>query len=192
MTLHRIENTFLSSNTFVVEDSGTTILVDCGDVEKVDKRLLIDAVFITHPHFDHIYGLKKLLERNPLCKIYILKGGVEYLTSDRLNLSRYNETSFSFESDNICEINDGDTILISENINVRVYATPGHNPICASYIIGDILFTGDSYIPGKKTITTLPRSNKVDAQKSEDIIKRLCTKFITICPGHGDIIYHNI
>lgn len=192
MTLHRIENTILSSNTFVVADEGKAILVDCGNVEQVDKQLHIEAVFITHPHFDHIYGLTNLIERQPLCKVYVLKGGKEYLASDRLNLSRYNETPFSFVSDNICEIKDSDTIMISKNINVRVYATPGHNPICASYIIGNFLFTGDSYIPGQKTITTLPRANKSDAQKSEDFIKRLCTDAMTICPGHGEIIYKDI
>ena len=60
MTLQRIENNFLSSNTYVLSDGDKTILVDCGDVEKIDENLLIDAVILTHPHFDHIYGLNKL------------------------------------------------------------------------------------------------------------------------------------
>lgn len=191
MTLQRIENNFLSSNMYLLSDEDKTILIDCGDLEKVDDRPQIDAVFITHPHFDHIYGLNKLLERQPSCKVFILKGGREYLASARKNLSKYHETPYTFESENICEINDGDTIMISENLKVRVYATPGHNPICATYVIGNYLFSGDAYIPEVKTVTILPQSNKADALKSEEIIKRLWTKGMTICPGHGKIISNN-
>lgn len=188
MTLQRIENSFLSSNTYVLTDGDKTILVDCGDVEKIDENLSIDAVFLTHPHFDHIYGLNKLMVRCPLCKIYILQGGTEYLSSDRRNLSRYHETPYSFVSNNICEIYDGEIIPISETLNVRVYATPGHNPICASYFIGNYFFTGDSYIPGIKTVFTLPRSNKTDALSSEEYIIQLWGEGIILCPGHGKIV----
>lgn len=188
MTLQRIENNFLSSNTFVLIDGNKAILIDCGDVEKVDENLHIDAVFLTHPHFDHIYGLSKLLERQPNCKVYILRGGIEYLASDRQNLSRYHETPYSFVSDNIYETYDGDLIEISEKIKVRVYATPGHNPVCASYIIGNYFFTGDSYIPGVKTVFTLPRSNKADALNSEEYIKQLLVEGMILCPGHGEIV----
>ena len=188
MTLQRIENNFLSSNTYVLSDGDKTILVDCGDVEKIDENLLIDAVILTHPHFDHIYGLNKLMVRCPSCKVYILRGGTEYLASDRRNLSRYHEAPYSFVSNNICEIRDGDIISVSENIKVKVYATPGHNPICASYIIGNYFFTGDSYIPGVKTVFTLPRSNKADALNSEEYIKLLWSEGIILCPGHGEIV----
>lgn len=188
MTLRRIENDFLSSNTFVLSDGDKTILIDCGDVEDLDENLHIDAVFLTHPHFDHIYGLNKLLERQPICKVYIMNGGSRYLASDRQNLSRYHETPYSFVSDNICEIYDGDIIEISEKIKVRVYATPGHNPVCASYFIGNYFFTGDSYIPGVKTVFTLPHSNKTDALSSEENIKQLWVEGILLCPGHGEII----
>lgn len=192
MILQRIVNDFLSSNTFVLKDNNKTILVDCGDMEKIDEKLRIDAVFITHPHFDHIYGLQKLLVRQPMCKVYILKDGRKYLESDKLNLSRYHETPYSFVSDNICEINDRDIIEISENLIVHVYATPGHNPICASYRIDKYLFSGDSYIPGVKTVTILPRSNKSDALKSEELIKKLWGNGIVICPGHGEIVENKL
>lgn len=192
MTIRRIENVFLSSNTFVLSYGERSILIDCGDIENIDDGLHIDAVFITHPHIDHIYGLSKLLERQPSCKVYILKGGSEYLASDRLNLSRYHEKPYSFVSDNVCEVRDGDTIDIFEHIKVKVYATPGHNPICASYMIGRYLFSGDSYIPGIKTVVILPHANKIEAYKSEEIIKKLWTKDLILCPGHGEIVKNNI
>lgn len=78
-----------------------------------------------------------------------------------------------FLSSNTFVLNDGDIIEISANIKVRVHAAPGHNSICAIYEMDNYLFTGDSYIPGVKTVFTLPRSNRVDALSSEEYIKQL-------------------
>lgn len=145
------------------------------------------AVFLTHAHYDHIYGLTKLLERYPNCLIYVLKGGKEYLESDRLNLSKYHETPYTFISDNVCEVQDGDTIELLDGVGAKVYSTPGHNPSCATYMIENYLFTGDSYIPGVKTVVNLPKANKKQALESEQLIKSLLTDGIILCPGHGEI-----
>ena len=45
------------------------------------------------------------------------------------------------------------------------------------------LFTGDSYIPGIKTVTNLPASNKEQARISEEKIKSLSDDKL-IYPGH--------
>jgi len=37
----------------------------------------------------------------------------------------------------------------------------------------DVLFTGDSYIPGVKTVTNFPLSDKALAQESESLIRQL-------------------
>lgn len=188
LNIQRIENTFLTSNTFVLSKDNECILIDCGDVEKIDDNLLVRAVLITHPHFDHIYGLTKLIEKCPECKIYILQGGTKYLESDKLNLSKYHETPYSFVSCFVIEVADGDTLDLLDNVQVKVYTTPGHNPTCATYLIGKYLFTGDSYIPRVKTVTNLPKANKQQALESELLIKGLWTEGVLLCPGHGEMV----
>lgn len=59
------------ANSVVVQDHGTCILIDCGLRKRDLKPFLyqaglspgdIDAVFVTHCHIDHVYGLKFLLK----------------------------------------------------------------------------------------------------------------------------------
>ena len=60
MQVRRIVNRVFSSNTFVLRDGGIAYLVDCGDVQEVSnlcEECVVKAVFLTHTHFDHIYGI---------------------------------------------------------------------------------------------------------------------------------------
>jgi len=66
------------------------------------------------------------------------------------------------------------------------YETPGHNLGCLTMVMGDLIFTGDSYIPGVKVSTQLPGGDKKLAQLSLDRILRLA-EGKRICPGHGEI-----
>lgn len=99
-------------------------------------------------------------------------------------MSRYHETPFVLEyPENIIPINDGDEIDLGNGLIAKAIFTPGHNPSCITWIIGDAVFTGDSYIPGIKTVTNLPHSNKSQAIESEKLIIKLCESR-TIFSGH--------
>ncbi len=78
---------------------------------------------------------------------------------------------------------DGDIIDLGHNIRAQAFFTPGHNPSCITWKIGDAIFTGDSYIPGLKTVTNLPGGNKAHAEESVALIKEL-SKDKFIYPGH--------
>ena len=62
----RLENDVFTSNTYVLLERGSqgVWLVDIGDFGKVKKLLTpsndVKGCFITHSHFDHIYGLNSL------------------------------------------------------------------------------------------------------------------------------------
>lgn len=158
------------------------ILVDAGD--EWDGFRNAEAVLLTHAHFDHIYGLNRLIEINPLIRIYTNQYGREMLLDSKKNLSRYHETPFQLDSDeNIAIVNDGDVIDIGEELSAKAVFTPGHNASCVTWIIGDMVFTGDSLIPGIKTVANLPGSNKAVAKESEGLIMHL-SKGKRIMPGH--------
>ena len=63
------------------------------------------------------------------------------------------------------------------------YETPGHNPGCLTMVLGDMIFTGDAYIPGVGANTKVPRSDKALAQQSLERILQLA-KGKTILAGH--------
>ena len=55
-----------------------------------------------------------------------------------------------------------------------------------SYYTDEIVFTGDSYIPNIKVVTTLPKSNQQEAKVSLDRILKL-SKTRDVYPGHGEV-----
>ena len=161
-------------------------VVDCGDIEPLSllhgKEL--KGVLLTHAHFDHIYGLNELLGQFPKVLVYTNKAGRETLLDARKNMSHYHETPFIFNyPEQIRIVNDGDEIELAVGVTAKVVATPGHHPSCLTYIIGDVIFTGDSYIPGVKVVTNLPKGNKKQAQESIEKILQI-SKDKTIYPGH--------
>lgn len=144
----------------------------------------VRAVLLTHAHFDHIYGLNELIRFSPQAVVYTNEAGREMLLDARKNLSFYHETPYIFEfPEKIRVINDGEIVCLPDELSAKALFTPGHNPSCITWIIGDALFTGDAYIPGIKTVTNLPKGNKAQALASEQLIKKLA-EGKRIFPGH--------
>jgi len=187
MLIHIIVNTFFSSCTYVLTVDDFLWLVDCGDVEPIlplIKGKNLKGVLLTHAHYDHIYGLNELLRHFSNTLVYTNECGKDTLLNARKNMSLYHETPFVFEyPENIRIVNDGDMIELSYGLKAIVKATPGHHPSCLTYIIGDAIFTGDSYIPGTKVVTILPKGNKKLAQDSVEKIL-LMSEGRIIYPGH--------
>ncbi len=187
MLIHNTVNTYFCSCTYVLTVDDFSWLVDCGDVEPIlslikGKNLI--GVLLTHAHFDHIYGLNELLKLFPNTLVYTNECGTETLLDARKNMSLYHETPFVLERpDNIRIVNDGDEIELDKGITAKVVATSGHHPSCLTYIISDAIFTGDSYIPGIKVVTNLPKGNKKLAQDSVEKIL-LMSEGRIIYPGH--------
>lgn len=191
MTVRQVINSLFTSNTWVLEFSSQLWLVDCGDTDRalqLSGNKPVAGVLLTHGHFDHIYGLNRLLNYYPDVPIYCNASCQAALVDDKVNMSRYHEQSFVLEHpDNIHLMDEGDVIPLSDDDAAQVFATPGHHPSCLSFLIGKHLFTGDAYIPETKVVTILPGGDKQQAARSVQRILQLAHRRI-IYPGHGDAI----
>lgn len=192
MKITRIVNSVFTSNTFILteENNHNCWLVDVGDIEPIlegvgDKQ--VKGVFLTHTHYDHLYGINKLIERFPECVIYTSQHGKEGLFSDKLNFSRYHDDPIVFQGKHIEVLEEGDEISLFPYVILKAIYTPGHDWSCMSYYTDDVIFTGDSYIPNIKVITSFPKSNKTEAQVSLDRVLELC-KTRDVYPGHNEIL----
>ncbi len=188
MEVYRIVNSILTSNTFVLNLPGSDYcwIIDIGDFEAINSYIhgkTIKGVFITHTHYDHIYGLPVLLEHFPDCLIYTSAEGKEGLASDKFNFSGYHGDPIVYDGPNVRVLDDGDIVEIFDGIELHAMITPGHDKSCVTYYTEDSAFTGDSYIPGFDVVTTFPRSNKEDSKISLEKIHELL-KIRTIYPGH--------
>ena len=183
----------MNSITYILSSEGVDycILIDCGysedlipTLERLGKR--VKAVFLTHAHYDHIYGLNILLGHYPDALVYTNDDGREALIDTKMNFSKYHpeHVPFVFEHiENVRKLEEGEMDLFDDE-KMQVIFTPGHDVTCFSFKVGNNLFTGDAYIPGLKTVMNFPRSNKKDALASLERLKTLEREGYKICPGH--------
>ena len=187
MIIRQIVNTVFRSCSYVISHEGCSWLVDCGDLDQilplVDGKL--QGVLLTHAHFDHIYGLNSLMILYPGLSVYTNQVGLDTLLNDKLNFSRYYGEPIIFnEPDRVKLVEDREWVELFDGIRAQAVFTPGHSPCCVTWIIDDVLFTGDSFIPGVKTVTNIPHSNKDLAAESEALISELA-EHRTIYSGHA-------
>lgn len=188
-----IVNSVFTSRTYILSEEGCPDfwLVDCGDIDVLMNQLYsqsgstfsIRGVLLTHAHYDHIYGLSRLMELFPNAKIYTNDFGKLALADDRLNYSKYHYDPIVIESENVVVYDEGMNVDLFDGVVANVYHTPGHNPSCLTYEVGEYLFTGDAYIPGVKVVTTFKGGDKKLAAESVERIMMLAEGKI-ICPGH--------
>lgn len=191
----KIPNSFKNSNTFIIAPEGCddVWLVDIGDSEPVlsatgDKR--IEGIFLTHAHFDHIYGIKGIIDRFPDCIVYGSALCLEYLHNDKKNLSYYYQRPMALDIENRRMLLNGSAIKLIDDINIECFYTPGHSPDSACYQIENMIFTGDAYIPGIPTVTKLRGGNKSLSAISIDLIRSKINPATKILPGHGNVAYN--
>jgi len=185
--VRRVVNTVFKSCSYLLIENDCTWMVDCGDVDRllpmVEGRLC--GVLLTHAHFDHIYGLNTLLAIYPALSVMTCEVGLSGLLNDKLNFSRYYGEPFVFNfADNVRLVTDGQRLSLFDDTDAVAVFTPGHSPDCITWIVGESLFTGDSFIPGVKTVTNIPHSDKAMAARSEILIRELSLAR-TVYPGHA-------
>jgi len=143
----------------------------------------VDAIILTHGHFDHIYYLDELKEKTGAC-VYIHKDDAEMLADGEKNAySFFFGGEFQTKPADVL-VSCGDEIKIGDQ-SLRVISVPGHSKgsICllgeGFIITGDTLFSDgfgryDLHGGDPKAL-----SNSLSKLKSYD-------KSLMIYPGHGE------
>jgi len=194
MKIKRFINNIFNSNTFLLyhnKENGVWV-IDPGSssnelIEWMERKgFILNGIFLTHTHFDHIYGINDLQDEFTDVIIYASFYAKEGMMSERLNGSYYQEIPFTIKRSELIIVKENDKIQLWNDLTLRVLETPGHDRDCLSFQVEKNLFTGDALIPGVKVHTKLKHSNKILAENS---IKRIIEQFdnnIIIWPGHGE------
>ena len=132
-------------------------------------------------------GLNELLVRFPEMKIFTNTEEKKALYDTKLNFSKYHSEILPFVyagQGNVELLEDGMVLELFSGEPLQVMFTPGHDVSCISYVIGKNVFTGDSYLPGIKTVMNFPRSNRALALKNTAMLKEFEQQGYTILCGH--------
>lgn len=127
------------------EPQSSTIKTD--SVDKVcefikEKNLQPQYVLETHAHADHLSGSQILKERYPGLLVGIGKNIVEVqkVFKKVFNLPQ----DFPTDARQFDYLMEEGKILEVGEMAIETFYTPGHTPACATYKIGNVIFTGDA------------------------------------------------
>ena len=168
----------LQVNCYILWKTEKCLVIDPGfEPERVMKTcdelgLKIQAILLTHGHFDHVGGVKKIAEKTG-CQVF--------LHPDELSLPPFITSGKLYYTDTYAE---GDEITLA-GMTFTVLHTPGHTPGAVCLHFGDHLFTGDTLFAGSCGRTDLPGGSFATIKAS---LKRLASLpgNASIYPGHGE------
>lgn len=193
---------------YIVKRGSELIVVDpnvCGDLlwKMDDWSIRHCTILLTHEHYDHITGVKWLLDHrkgtvicssdcgkainNPVISVqdyydilipeedkeYYVNCGLEYTENYVYDVDISFGTTYSF---------------VWQGMNIQCRIAPGHSAGGAIYLMDNrFAFTGDNLVNGNKVITRFPGGNREDYLRITKPIIQSMAENCLIFPGHGEM-----
>jgi glyoxylase-like metal-dependent hydrolase (beta-lactamase superfamily II) len=160
--------TLEGTNTWLLRapDADQVIVIDPGPLDeghltRVAEQGPVAAILLTHRHFDHAEGARRLSEltRAPVRALdpTLVLGG-EGLT--------------------------GGDVIAAAGLELRVLATPGHTSDSLSFVLPDAVLTGDTILGRGTTVIDHPDGTLADYLTSLQRLAEL-PDGLAVLPGHG-------
>ena len=173
------------TNLYVVSENGHGFIIDA--VEKSDlvtdyiknNGIQIDFILQTHTHFDHVLGLEYYKN---LYNVDV------YASSEAIDISNDKNYNLAYDYDDLYVpidryLNDDEIIT---NFNIKAIKTPGHSLDSISYIVGNVLFSGDTLFKLSIGRTDFPGGDYDTIINSINEKYRVLDSNMEVYPGHGE------
>lgn len=176
LNIHALVLGLYQVNCYVVHkaDSDRCVVIDPGyEPEKItkflqEKGLQLEAILLTHGHFDHVGGVKALAKDG---KVYLHE--LEHTMPQALTAGPLYATDTY------------PTQLQIAGMDFTVLHTPGHTPGSVCLICEDAMFSGDTLFAGSCGRTDLPGGDWATIQTSLHRLADLPGDY-RIFPGHAE------
>ena len=179
LKIHTLTLGLYQTNTYIIHDeaSRTCCVIDPGyqadtildEVEALG--LTVEAVLLTHGHFDHVGAVKDIAAETD-CRVF--------LCAEDLSLPPMFTAGKLYYTDTYAE----GSVLQLAGLSIRVLHTPGHTPGSVCLLIDRYLFSGDTLFAGSCGRTDIGGS----WAQIRDSLNRLAAieADLVVFPGHGE------
>ena len=179
LKIHVLQLGAYMTNCYIIHDerSSACCVIDPGaKAEKVlallqQEGLTLEAILLTHGHFDHVGAVKALREQT---------GCAVYLCEDDLMMPGNMTAGPLLYTDSY---GDGDTLDLA-GLQIRVLHTPGHTPGSVCLMTEDAIFSGDTLFAGSCGRTDLAGGNENALKTSLHRLRDIKQEY-RVFPGHG-------
>ena len=166
------------TNCYLVSDeNGATAIIDPGYEPEIilaraaQEQLQIEAILLTHGHFDHVGGVKAIAQA-ARCPVW--------MNEKDCDLPPFLTSGTPYYTDVFKE----GTVVRVGKLTFTVLETPGHTPGSVCLRCENTLFSGDTLFAGSCGRTDLPGGSMTELRAS---LARLAAipENLTVLPGHG-------
>ena len=179
-------------NCYIIHDEKSTscCVIDPGYeadtiLDKLSELgLTLEAILLTHGHFDHIWGCNKLRELSGV-KVYAWEPEKIICEDPAMNVSEMTGRAITATVDEY--IHDG-AVMNIEGMEFKVIGTPGHTVgSCCFYFEQDgILISGDTLFEGSVGRCDFPTGSGAALSRSLKEKLMCLPDEVKVFPGHGD------
>jgi len=187
MTVYTLPLGDYQTNCYIVcaPGSSTCAVIDPGYFpEKIlaflrSKGFSLDAILLTHGHFDHVGGVEALVKATG-CSLWMHQRDYTQFKNSQ------NDFLYPIHDCDFCDVNlcEEDEIIHAGGLTFTVMETPGHTWGSVCYLCENALFSGDTLFAGSCGRTDLPGGDWKTIVLSLERLAELAGDY-TVYPGHG-------
>ncbi|MCR1935280.1 MBL fold metallo-hydrolase [Clostridium tepidum] len=173
-----------NANCYLLIDEDKCAIIDPGgdpeDIIKIieDNNLVPQFILLTHGHIDHVGGVEAIKDK------YNIPFYINKKDEDLIKEAKYIFGSFGKYKNADKYLVEGQIFELG-NLKIKVLETPGHSPGGVSFLVNNVIFTGDTLFResiGRSDFIGGNHNVLIDSIQSKIIV---LDKDIYVLPGHG-------